>query len=687
MSFTPDKIRNVVVLGHQSSGKTSIVESLFQVATNSVNKGTIEKGTTISDYLKEEQDRLSSIQASVVPVEYQGYRINFIDLPGNDDFVGEIIGVTNIIKGAILVIDATSGVEQGTIKHFRMLKKKNIPTLIFVNKMDKENIDFDALLTDIREKLGKKVAPFCYPLGHGDNFDGFANCVSLKARIYNGKECEDGEIYQDKKPIVLEYNNMVMEAVATTSDALLDKFFAGEALSKEEVQSGLRKGVLDGEIDPLLVGCAIKNIGIHTLYNMIIDYLPSPADLKPFEAKDANGNEVERKTLDNEPFSAYCFKTIVDAYSGVINLIKVNSGTISLGDEVYCPQSNKVTKVSSMFYLEGKKQIPVSKVEAGDIVAISKLDEVKTGDTICDPKNVITYKYPKYPTAVYFRAVELVNKKDEDKISSVLQKLCLEDPTIEVKRNQETKQLLIGGLGNFHISYILEKLKNTYKIECKTSAPKVVYRESIKGKAEATGKYIKQSGGSGFYGVVVMDFEPSYKDESEFNETVFGGTVPKQYFPAVEKGFFEALNAGLLAGFPVLGVKATLKDGKYHPVDSNEMAFKMAAILAFKEAYMNCKPIILEPIMKVTISIENKYIGDVISDLNTRRAKNINMEEDGQDNQKIICSIPEAEIIDYNAKLKSITQGSGFFNRSFEAYEEVPQSLKDRVISENSLNK
>lgn len=685
MSFTPDKIRDIVVLGHQSSGKTTLVESLFQVATNNPTKGFVEKGTTVSDYLKEEQDRLSSISASVVPIEYEGYRINLIDLPGNDDFVGEIIGVTSCVKGAILVIDATSGVQQGTIKHFRMLKRKNIPTLIFVNKMDKENIDFDSLLADIRAKLGKKVAPFCYPLGHADQFDGFANCVDLKARIYNGKECVDAEIYEDKKPTVLEYNNMVLEAVATTSEELLNKFFSGETLTREEIHKGLRKGVLDGEIDPLLVGSATKNIGCHTLLNMCIDYLPSPSDLEPFEAYDKDGNLVERKTTSEEPFSGYCFKTISDLYSGVINIIKVNSGSIGLGDEVYCPSSGKTTKVSSLFYLEGKKQIPVERVEAGDVVAIAKLEDVRTGDTICDPKNIIKYVTPKYPTAVYFRGIELANKKDEDKISTVLQKLCLEDPTIEVKRNQETKQLLVGGLGNHHLSYILDKLKNTYKIECKTVAPKIVYRESIKGKAEATGKYIKQSGGSGFYGVVVMDFEPA--EENCFEETVFGGTVPKQYFPAVEKGFYEALQSGLLAGFPVIGVKGTLKDGKYHPVDSNEMAFKMAAILAFKEAYMHCKPIILEPIMRVTIYIENKYIGDVISDLNTRRAKNLMMEEDGAENQKIIVSIPEAEINDYSAKLKSITQGGGYFNRQFECYEEVPANLKDRVIQENSLNK
>ena len=417
---------------------------------------------------------------------------------------------------------------------------------------------------------------------------------------------------------------------------------------------------------------------------MCIDYLPSPADLEPFEAYDKDGNLVERKTTSEESFSGYCFKTISDLYSGVINIIKVNSGSIELGDEVYCPTSGKTTKVSSLFYLEGKKQIPVDRVEAGDIVAVAKLEDVKTGDTICDPKNIIKYVPPKYPTAVYFRGVELANKKDEDKISTVLQKLCLEDPTIEVKRNQETKQLLVGGLGNHHLSYILDKLKNTYKIECKTVAPKIVYRESIKGKAEATGKYIKQSGGSGFYGVVVMEFEPA--SENCFEETVFGGTVPKQYFPAVEKGFYEALQSGLLAGFPVIGVKGTLKDGKYHPVDSNEMAFKMAAILAFKDAYMKANPIILEPIYKITINVQSQYLGDVLSDLNQKRAKVLEMNDKGDGNQEIVATVPEAEILNYAQELKAITQSSAYFNREFLSYEEVPAYLKDKVIAQNKLN-
>ena len=436
MSFSPDKIRNVVILGHQGSGKTTLVESLYQVATDSPTKGSVEKGTTISDYLKEEQDRLSSIQGSIVPVEYEGYRYNFIDLPGNDDFVGEIIGVTSCVKGAILVIDATSGVQQGTIKHFKMLRKKNIPTIIYVNKMDKEGIDFDALLEEIRDKLGKKVAPFSYPLGHADQFDGFANCVTLNARIFDGEKCVDAPIYEDKKGIVLEYNNMVLEAVATSNDELLDKFFAGETLTKEEISQGLRKGVLDGDITPLIVGCATKTIGCHTLLHMTSEYLPSPSDLNSFEAHDENGNEVEVLSKNEEPFSAYVFKTIVDVYAGTINILKINSGSLSLGDTIHSYELNNDFKVSNLFYLLGKKQIPVEKVGAGDICAISKIEGIKTGDTLSDPKRIIAFKKPKYPTAVYFRGIEVENKKDEDKLSNVLQKIVLEDPTVEVKRKR-----------------------------------------------------------------------------------------------------------------------------------------------------------------------------------------------------------------------------------------------------------
>ena len=481
---------------------------------------------------------------------------------------------------------------------------------------------------------------------------------------------------------VFELHNMICEAVAGTDDELLEKFFNGETLTNEEIHRGLRVGVLNGELIPVLVGSATKNIGVHTMLDMFIDYLPSPSDLKPYVATDLDGNEIYRKTENDEPFSGYVFKTIVDPYSGVINLLKINSGVLKVGDEVYCSDGT-TQRISNLYVMTGKNLQAVDSLEAGDIAAVNHLENVKSGMTLSDSKNPIVYKPVNYPSAVIHRAIVIKNKADENKIGIALSKIQLEDPSVEVKRNTETKQLLIGGLSLTHVNYIVEKLINTYKIQLTTEQPKVVYRESIKKSATATGRYIKQSGGSGFYGVVEMKFEPS--EENVFTEEIFGGSVPKNYFPAVEKGFFEALKQGQLAGFPVIGVKATLLDGKYHSVDSNEMAFKMAAILAFKEAYMACKPVILEPIMRIKVNVDSKYIGSIISDLNSRRARIQSIEEGEHGIQELEALVPESEILDYATQLKSLTQASGFFNREFESYEEVPENLKDRVISENKL--
>ncbi len=684
MAYTRSKIRNIAVLGHQGSGKTSLVESLYYITGGTKQKGSVEKKNTVSDYILEEQTRLSSISSSIVPVYYKDYKMNLIDLPGNDDFITDALSVTRIIKGAVLVIDASSGVQVGTIKHYQMLRKRGVPTIIYVNKMDKENIVFEQVLTDIRTKLGKNAVPFCYPMGHDDEFDGFVNVVDLKARKFNGIECEDCEIYADKKAKVFELHNMICESVAESDEELLDKFFSGEELTKAEIHKGLRKGVLDGELLPVLVGSSLKNIGVHTMLDMFIDYLPDPDDLKPLVGVNEKGEEITRKTVIEEPFSAYIFKTICDPYAGVINIFKVNSGKISVGDEVYNMDTSETQKINTLFTLCGKTQTAVQTLEAGDIGAIAKLNNIKNAMTICDPKNPIKYKPVTYPTAVYFKAVVPKNKADEDKMSSVLQKLMLEDSSLEIKRNVETKQLLLGGLGTSHISYVIEKMKNIYKVELTTEDPKTVYRETLKQYGKAPGVYKKQSGGAGFYGVVEMSFEPA--EENIFTEQVFGGAVPKNYFPAVEKGFFEACEQGLLAGFPVIGVKATLLDGKYHAVDSNELAFRMASILAFKEAYMHCKPTILEPIMKLNIRISSDYIGDVLSDINGRRGKVISMEEAGEGMQEIITHVPEAEIINYANDLKALTQSSGYFNRQFVSYEEVPPHLIDKVIKENKLN-
>ncbi len=683
MDFLANNIRDVVVLGHQGSGKTSLVEAVYAVANNKKDKGSIEKKNTISDFTVEEKNRLTSCSLSVVNLAYQNYKMNLIDIPGNDDFIYEAIGVTKIVKGAILVIDASQGVQVETVKHYKLLKKRGIPTIIFVNKMDKEEVNFDDVLSDIQTKISKTCVPFCLPIGHEHNFDGFINVVDLKARKYNGVECIDDVIHDDKKEKVLELHNMITEQVALTDDALLDKFFAGETLTMDEIHTGLRKGVLNGDLTPVLVGCALKNIGIHTLLNMLISYLPAPNDLKPFTCTDANGNEIVRKTEDSEPFSAYIFKTTVNPYSGVVSILKVNSGTLKLGDEVYCPNNGQSYKINTLFFVNGNSQENTNIVHAGDICGISKIDDLENGYTICDKNNVAKYEPAHLPTAVYFKSLEVENKKDEEKINNALSKILKESPCVELKRNHETKQLLIGGLSDSHIAYIAERIKNTYNITVALGEPKVVYRETIKASAEAEGRYIKQSGGSGFYGVVVMRFSPNEKNE--FTEEIFGGSVPKSYFPAVEKGFYESLQQGLLAGFPVVGVKATLLDGKYHSVDSNELAFKMAAILAFKEAYMKCKPTILEPIMKITVNVENQYIGNILSDLNLRRARVLNMEELGDDTQNIVALAPESEILDYVTKLRVLTQGSGFFNREFDSFQEVPNYLIDQVLAKNSL--
>ena len=682
MDYDAGKIRNVALFGHQGSGKTSLVESLYQTV-NKGEKGTIEKGNTVSDYLKEEKKRLSSVSTSIVPINYNGYKINLLDVPGNDDFIAESIAVAHSVKGAILVIDAQSKVQVGTIKAYKLLRKRGIPFLIYVNKMDKDYPDYEEILENIYSKLGKMCIPFTLPLGHSDKFDGFINCVDLKARRYTGTECVDDVIYDDKKAKVFEFHNRICEAVAVTDDSLLEKFFGGEALTHDEIHNGLRQGVLNGEIYPIIFGSAQNDIGIHTLLSMLIDYLPSPSDLKPYIGVDDEGKDVTRKTLSAEPFSGYIFKTLIDPYLGQINYMKVDSGVLKVGQEVYCPNLNKNLKISSILSVCGKNMNAIDEVGAGDICCLSKLTDLETSFTLSDKDKHVKYKEIDFPTAVFFKAIELANKKDDDKINSAIAKILKEEKTIEVRRNVETKQLLLGGLSETHVNYILQKIKGTYGVELTTAEPKICYRETITKSAEGDGRYIKQSGGSGFYGVVKMRFEPD--EEISFEEQIFGGAVPKNYFPSIEKGFYEALNQGLLAGFPVIKCKSILLDGQYHPVDSNELAFKMASILAFKDAYMKAKPTILEPILNVSIYIGNEYLGDVLNDLNSRRGRIQNIIDKEDETTSIEVLLPEAETLDYVTKLKVLTQGSGYFVREFYAYEEVPAQLREKVIKENSL--
>lgn len=687
MEINTDKIRNVAVLGHQGSGKTTLVESLAYKCGLIPEKGSIEKKNTISDFLDEEKKKQSSVSSSVIPLIYNDYKINLIDIPGNDDFVFESLGVTKLIKGAILVIDASSGVQVGTIKHFKTLRKRGVPIFIYVNKMDKENVNFDKLLSDIQTNLGGiKCVPFSFPIGRKENFDGFVNVVELKARKFNGVTCEDDVIYDDKKQKILELHNRLVEAVATTSDELLDKFFSGEQLTNEEIKQGLRKGVLDGELYPIIVGSATKNIGIDTLLSMMIDYLPSPTDLKPYKAKDDNGDIVEVKTEQDAPVSLYVFKNSYDSYQGLTSIFKVNSGVIHVGDEVYCPNTKQTMKINTLFSVCGKTLTPVDKVVAGDIGATTRLENVRISYTLCSPTKHVMYKQVTYPTATYFKSIVCATKKDSDKLYPSLEKIMLEDPTVVLKENLTTKQILVGGLGTSHLSYVFEELRENYKINFTLEEPKIVYKETItKPATDVEGRYVKQSGGAGYYGVLIMDFLPS--DETKFEEQIFGGHISKGYFPAIEKGFYEALEHGYLIGAPVVGVKAVLKDGKEHSVDSNEMAFKNAAIEAFKEAYNKCNPILLEPYDRIVVNINPDYLGSVLSDLSKRRARINATEEDESGNLDVIAIVPESEILEYANELKAITKGTGFFNLTFESYEKVPEALQAKIIEQVNAKK
>ncbi len=677
--YNTKEIRNIAILGHQGSGKTSISEALLYVGKAIDKKGEIERKNTVSDYLVEEQNKLASLSLSVLPVEWKDYKLNFIDVPGSDEFVGDLNQALEVVKGAIIMVDSLKGVEVGTERVWLEIRKRHIPAVIFVNKMDKENVKFEKVLEDIREKLGKKAVPFCWPIGKSENFEGFVNVIEMKARIYDGVESHDAPIWDEKKPKVDELHNMILESVAETSEELLDLYLMGEELPEDKVKEALRQGIIEGELTPVLVGSATKTIGVRTMLNMLIDYLPAPDELRALTGKDAKtGEELTRHTHDDEPFSAYVFKTTVDPFLGQISFLKINSGTLKLGQDVIISNKGDQKKMTNLFAPRGKQQIDCTSFHAGDIAALAKIEGLETGDTLADPKSPIVYPSVPLPTPVIYIAVHPKNKNDEDKISSALHRLNLEDPSFEIRRNKETAQLLLGGMGMNHLGYIIERMKNMFKVDIEIDEQKIVYRETIKKTVQAEGKHKKQSGGAGQFGHVWIKFEPS-QELFEFAEDVFGGAVPRNYFPAVEKGLVETLESGPLAGFPVINIKATLYDGSYHPVDSNEISFKLAAALAFKEACRTAQPTILEPIVKVEVVVKDQFVGDVMGDMNKRRGRVLGMDQtDGF--QKVIAEVPEAEIVKYAIDLKAMTQGSGSFTREFLRYEEVPHHLIDKIV-------
>jgi len=684
--FDVEKIRTVVLAGHLGSGKTTFVESILHTTNIKPTKGSVEEKNTTSDYLSEEKEKLNSLSTSVIPVEHNGHKFVFLDIPGNQEFISELHQAIRVVKGAVIVIDGTKGIDIGTEEIINELNDRNIPSIIFINKMDKENIDFPKIINRLKELLGYQVVPFLWPIGEATDFKGYVDLVEMHARVFDGSKTVFEDIPDTLKETIEELRETIIESVAETSEELLDKHFAGETLTQEEIRQGLRKGVLNGDLKPVVIGSAKTDIGTRTILDMIAHFMPAPNDLKPKTGINPKTKEtIERKTADNEPFSAHVFKTTVDPFIGSISFLKVFSGSLHNNQEVYIPNINKTLKVGNVSFIRGSEQLPTEVIGPGDIGIVSKIDGLMTGYTLCDPKHPVQFREATFPAPTIYVAVLPKHKRDEDKISSVLNKLNLEDPSFEVKRNSETAQLLIGGQGMSHIKFILEKMKNIYNVDVDILEEKIPYRETIRSAVDAEGRHKKQSGGSGQFGVVNIKFEPLEDKETplEFDEIIHGGSVPKNYFPAVEKGLQEVMQKGPLAGYPVTGIKATLFDGSYHAVDSNEVSFKQAAALSFKKAYEQASPTLLEPISSVKIICKDDYVGDVMSDVNKKRGTVLGMDPLPNSKQEINAEIPDAEIKRYNIDLKAITQGTGSFSRQFLRYQEVPDHLIEAIIEAN----
>lgn len=681
--YAPSDIRNVVVLGHQGSGKTSLVESLLKMSGVLAKKGSVTDKNTVSDYTKEEKNAGVSIYSALIPVEFENTKYNFIDTPGFFDFNQEVIGASRVARTAVIVVDAQKGVEVGTMKEWRHVRSHSIPAIVFINKMDKENIKFDELIDSVRAKLGKRAVPFCWPIGHGEKFEGFVNVVENKARIYDGKESRDAEIWPERKEQAKKLRDMVVESVANVDDDVMMKVLEEQEVTDEEIQVGLKKGISQGALVPVIVGSALKDVGVRTLMREIKNYFPSEADLRePFGEAPEGLDIIARKVAEDEPFSAYVWKTIIDPFMGKISFISVRSGSISKDQTVLNVNKDEKERINNIAFLRGKDQIETSKISAGDIGVIMKIDSLETGDTIADPTKAIKYSEMERLEPTIYYALVVKNKNDEGKIAESLRKICAEDVSITAERNPETKQLLVGCQGQPQIDNVLFKLKNVYNVEASIQDVKISYRETIKGTADVEGRYVKQSGGSGQYGIVNIKFEPLHDGKDfEFVDDIFGGAVPSNYIPAVQKGLEDAMKAGVLAGYPVIGLKATLHDGKYHPVDSSELAFKMAASFAFKDGCKKAKPTLLEPIMKIKVVAPNDFVGDIMGDLSKRRGIILGIEPVGEE-QYITAECPQAELISYIIDLKTMTQAQATYTMKFLRYDEVPANLAPKIIQQ-----
>lgn len=675
--YLANEIRNVCLLGHSSSGKTTLAEAalFFTKATDKLRSG-------ILSFDPEEIRKGTTIYTNIAPVEWQGCKINFIDTPGYLDYEGEMLAGLNVADNALIVVSAKDGVEYGTIKVFQETKKRKMPSIFFINKMDEENASFTKTLNQLRDNFGKNIIAFELPIIEQEQVVGSVNILRAKAWYYNDN-ADYKEVPQHMQQEVELHYNQIAEAIAMTDDALMEKFFNGEKFSEQEIAKGLRIGVRNGDIIPVYCGSAVKVSGIQRILDLITEYFPSYAE-KGIVKATSKQQEVLLSTSENEKFSALIFKTIIDPFVGKISYIKVTSGILTSDSSIYNSTKQEAEKINQIFIAKGKNQVAVGKLFTGDIGVLVKLQFSETNDTLTCKECDIELEKISFPKPMLAFAINPKSKNDEDKLSGAISKLLEEDKTLKFINNIETHQQLIYCLGEQAFDVFVNKLKNKYKVEIDVNDVKIQYRETIKGKVEAEGKHKKQSGGAGQYGHVKIRFEPTESEEMIFEEEIFGGSVPKQYFPAVEQGLLECMQHGVLAGYKVVGVKAVLYDGSYHDVDSKEIAFKAAARLAYKAGMPKAKPILLEPIGKATIIVPEEYTGTIFGDINKRRGIILGMEAQDDKTQKISAEVPLSEMLKYATEIRSLTQGRGIYTIDFERYEPAPSQIAEKIIQNSN---
>ncbi len=677
--YKSDRIKNVGIVAHGGAGKTSLTEAMLFNAGTITRLGRVDDGSATTDFEAEEVKRKVSISAALAPCEWKDYKINVLDTPGYSDFVSEVKGALRAVDAAVVVLCAASGVEVETEKVWKYAGEQNLPRIAFVNKMDRENADFDATVEAMKAAFGGNIVPLQLPVGSQDSFSGVVDIVGKKAFIYKGGKATESAIPADMSDAVELARMSMIEAAAESDDDVLAKYLEGEELSDEEIFACLVKGVADGRICPAFCGSATKNIGIADFLTALIQYVPSADKIKVTGEQPKSSEAVTRTVPD--PFSALVFKTTADPFVGRLSFIRVFSGTLKPDSTLYNATKEKSERIGNLFTMKGKTQDTMTVANAGDIVVVAKMAETGTGDTLCDKDKPVIFPPIDYPGQMFTLCIEPKNKGDEDKIGTALTRLSDEDPTLKFRKHPETSQLLVSGMGDLHLAIMAERLKRKFGVDVKLSDPKIAYRETIRTGVKVEGKHKKQTGGHGQYGHVWLQLDPLPQGSPfEFVDATFGGSVPKSFIPAVEKGVREAFAKGVIAGYPVVDIKVTLTDGSYHDVDSSEMSFKVASALAIRKGVVQAKPILLEPIYSVEVTVPESYMGDIIGDLNGKRGRILGMEPIGSGLGIVRAMAPMSEMFRYAIDLRSITQGRGSFTMAFDHYAEVPQRQAEAII-------